>query len=298
MFVVIDPESGPILQMTSEHFGEPSAKLAKIDVAQTRRIIAILGEATTSETVPLAEFYVVHLEDKKKISPFLKKIPLVSEKSDHLKRVDKGGRILVQSVDHGISVELLHDLKEFDIEESDLQVAQVPASKPATRRQFDWGKQYWPTSFHPNKELESLLDNTFFTEEQRQNVYRWCERSMEVGSIVVQDDKELAYGSRTDRLLGHPVMTMVQNLARCERRYGDYLATGCDVYLRNEPCAMCAMALVHCRAASVFYCRNTVNGVLAQGKWQLHLEPPINHHYRVFHVETEVQEEETAVCGK
>ncbi|ETN84558.1 hypothetical protein NECAME_17097 [Necator americanus] len=260
---ISDPESGPILQMTSEHFGEPSAKLAKIDVAQTRRIIPILGDATTSETVPLAEFYVVHLEDKKKINPFLKKIPLVSEKLDHLKRVDKSGRILVQCVDHGISVELLHDLKEFDIEESDLQVAQVPASKPATRRQFDWGKQYWPTSFHPNK-----------------------------------DDRELACGSRTDRLLGHPVMTMVQNLARCERRYGDYLATGCEVYLRNEPCAMCAMALVHCRAASVFYCRNTVNGVLAQGKWQLHLEPAINHHYRVFHVEMEVQEEETAVCGK
>lgn len=86
------------------------------------RIIPILGEATTSETLPLAEFYVVHLEDKKKISPFMKKIPLVSEKFDHLKRVDKTGRILLQPADATISVELLRDLKEFHVEEKDLQV--------------------------------------------------------------------------------------------------------------------------------------------------------------------------------
>ncbi|EPB79594.1 hypothetical protein ANCCEY_01290 [Ancylostoma ceylanicum] len=222
---------------------EPPKKLAKLE---ERRIIPILGEATTSETLPLTEFYVVHLQDKKKISPFMKKIPLVSEKFDHLKRVDKAGRILVQLADVAISSELMESLKEFQVEEKDLQVKEfsvvkVAACKPATRRQFNWAKQYWPTCFHPDKELESLLDDSFFTEEQKQNVYRWCERAVEVGSIVVQDNKELTSGSRMDRLLGHPVMTMVQNLAQCQRRDCDYLATGCDVYMRDEPCAMCAM---------------------------------------------------------
>ncbi|KHJ92038.1 cytidine and deoxycytidylate deaminase zinc-binding region, partial [Oesophagostomum dentatum] len=203
-----------------------------------------------------------------------------------------------------ISAELLQSLKEFGIDEKDfgglsfLQVAKVAATKPATRRQFDWAKQYWPTSFHPDKELESLLDDTFFTEQQKQRVFRWCERAIQTGnSLVVQDDKELASGSKSDRLLGHPIMTMVQNLAKCQRREGDYLATGCDVFLKDEPCAMCAMALVHCRAARVFFCRNTENGVLAQGKWQLHLEPTINHHYRVFHVDLMTQDEGPAVCG-
>ncbi|EYC25834.1 hypothetical protein Y032_0011g1414 [Ancylostoma ceylanicum] len=273
---------------------EPPKKLAKLE---ERRIIPILGEATTSETLPLTEFYVVHLQDKKKISPFMKKIPLVSEKFDHLKRVDKAGRILVQLADVAISSELMESLKEFQVEEKDLQVVKVAACKPATRRQFNWAKQYWPTCFHPDKELESLLDDSFFTEEQKQNVYRWCERAVEVGSIVVQDNKELTSGSRMDRLLGHPVMTMVQNLAQCQRRDCDYLATGCDVYMRDEPCAMCAMALVHCRAARVFFTRNSRNGVLAQGKWQLHLEPAINHHYRVFHVDIASQEGEIATCG-
>ncbi|KIH63495.1 hypothetical protein ANCDUO_06203 [Ancylostoma duodenale] len=238
---------------------EPPRKLPKID---ERRIIPILGEATTSETLPLAEFYIVYLQDKKKISPFMKKIPLVSEKFDHLKRVDKTGRILVQPADATISLELLQNLKEFEVEEKDLQMTKVAACKPATRRQFEWAKQYWPTCFHPDK-----------------------------------DNKELTSGSRTGRLLGHPVMTMVQNLAQCQRRDCDYLATGCDVYLRDEPCAMCAMALVHCRAARVFYTRNSTNGVLAQGKWQLHLEPVINHHYRVFHVDFAAQEDQTIKCG-
>ncbi|KAL6728797.1 hypothetical protein Aduo_010533 [Ancylostoma duodenale] len=273
---------------------EPPRKLPKID---ERRIIPILGEATTSETLPLAEFYIVYLQDKKKISPFMKKIPLVSEKFDHLKRVDKTGRILVQPADATISLELLQNLKEFEVEEKDLQMTKVAACKPATRRQFEWAKQYWPTCFHPDKELESLLDDSFFTEEQKQHVYRWSGRAVEVGSIVVQDNKELTSGSRTGRLLGHPVMTMVQNLAQCQRRDCDYLATGCDVYLRDEPCAMCAMALIHCRAARVFYTRNSTNGVLAQGNWQLHLEPAINHHYRVFHVDFAAQEDQTIKCG-
>ncbi|GMT20791.1 hypothetical protein PFISCL1PPCAC_12088, partial [Pristionchus fissidentatus] len=80
----------------------------------------------------------------------------------------------------------------------------------------------------------------------------------------------------------------------------DYLATGGDVFLTHEPCAMCAMALVHARAAKVFYANRTKNGVLARREparldpfagclteergWQLHLEPALNHHYRVFEV--------------
>ncbi|GMT20792.1 hypothetical protein PFISCL1PPCAC_12089, partial [Pristionchus fissidentatus] len=86
----------------------------------------------------------------------------------------------------------------------------------------------------------------------------------------------------------------------------DYLATGGDVFLTHEPCAMCAMALVHARAAKVFYANRTKNGVLARREparlgclteergWQLHLEPALNHHYRVFEVvfEEDVKEEE------
>lgn len=262
------------------------------------RILPILSVEISSESVPLADFYVAEMTDKKKLSHFLKKVPLLTADFDHLKRVDKMGRVLVQSATTSLPEGLLEIMKQFGVTENELHIAKVPALKPATRRQFDWAKKYWPTSFHPDKKIESLLDDTFFSDEEKLSVHSWCNRAIEVGSIVVQDNKELTSGSHTNRLLGHAVMNMVQNLAKCERRENDYLATGCDVYLRDEPCAMCAMALVHCRTARVFFCRTTENGVLAPGKWQLQFEPAINHHYLVFHVKSKAHDARGAVCGK
>ncbi|KAK6058606.1 hypothetical protein COOONC_03826 [Cooperia oncophora] len=293
--------------------GEPPPKCAKIETSESRRIVPILSDEVRGETVPLAEFYVVQFVEKQKISPFLKKVPLVCEGFDHLKRVDKIGRVLLQPATNSLSENHLAVLRELELDESNVQIVKVPASRPLTARQFGWAKEYWPTTFHPDKELENLLHDTFLSDEEKTSVYRWSELALEVGCVVVQDGDVLARGSRTERLLGHPVMDMVQNLANCQRRDEDYLATGCDVYLKDEPCAMCAMsviehkrycdkyrfeALVHCRASRVFYCRNSRNGVLAPGKWQLHLESAINHHYGVFHVKITDEDNQSSVCGK
>ncbi|KAG0587242.1 hypothetical protein KC19_2G150900 [Ceratodon purpureus] len=63
-----------------------------------------------------------------------------------------------------------------------------------------------------------------------------------------------------------------------------YLCTGFDAYVTREPCAMCAMALVHQRVRRVFFgIPNTFRGALGS-KYRLQGIRSLNHHYTVFQV--------------
>ncbi|CAG2065719.1 unnamed protein product [Timema podura] len=65
------------------------------------------------------------------------------------------------------------------------------------------------------------------------------------------------------------------------RRQGPYLCTGYDIYLTREPCAMCAMALVHSRVRRVFYGSPTQSGALGTNA-VVHCLKGLNHRYEVF----------------
>ncbi|CAD7013615.1 probable inactive tRNA-specific adenosine deaminase-like protein 3 [Ceratitis capitata] len=69
----------------------------------------------------------------------------------------------------------------------------------------------------------------------------------------------------------------MDNLAK----YGPYLCTGYDLYLSQEPCLMCAMALVHSRARRVYFLNRSSNGALVT-RLKLHSVKELNHHYEVF----------------
>ncbi|CAH1420991.1 unnamed protein product [Lactuca virosa] len=63
-----------------------------------------------------------------------------------------------------------------------------------------------------------------------------------------------------------------------------YLCTGYDIYLVWEPCAMCAMALVHQRVKCIFFAfPNKSDGALGSVH-RLQGEKSLNHHYAVFRV--------------
>ncbi|KAL8481794.1 hypothetical protein ACS0TY_028080 [Phlomoides rotata] len=63
-----------------------------------------------------------------------------------------------------------------------------------------------------------------------------------------------------------------------------YLCTGYDIYFVWEPCAMCAMAVVHQRIRRVFYAFPNPNEGALGSIHRLQGERSLNHHYAVFRV--------------
>ncbi|XP_066889276.1 probable inactive tRNA-specific adenosine deaminase-like protein 3 [Kogia breviceps] len=60
-----------------------------------------------------------------------------------------------------------------------------------------------------------------------------------------------------------------------------YVCTGYDLYVTREPCAMCAMALVHSRVQRVFYGAPSPDGALGT-RFRLHAQPDLNHRFQAF----------------
>ncbi|TKR68270.1 hypothetical protein L596_024271 [Steinernema carpocapsae] len=255
----------------------------------------ILAVNVTSELLPLVEFNVYAIVNKRNISKILKVLPALDDAFSHLKRI-QGDRILVgpnsSTMEDDKEAEILKKIREVDAEEGAIERRCVPRLKPLTKRQFEWAKQKWPTSFHADKRLESILEGTFFEKDELDRIQRLIMRvegsegGLVVDPSVREGDGVVAEGiCDPSNPLGHPVMEAVKKLAEKHRNSEDgeqYLATGFDVFLFREPCAMCAMALVHCRASRVFFSELTPKGGAFISSWNLHHEPQINHHYEVY----------------
>lgn len=72
----------------------------------------------------------------------------------------------------------------------------------------------------------------------------------------------------------------VMGMGRADR--GEHhLCAGCDAFVTVEPCAMCAMALVHSRIARVFYAIPSLEHGALGSRFMLHTEASVNHHFQV-----------------
>ncbi|KAK8955900.1 hypothetical protein KSP40_PGU007541 [Platanthera guangdongensis] len=71
-----------------------------------------------------------------------------------------------------------------------------------------------------------------------------------------------------------------------------YLCTGFDIYILWEPCAMCAMALVHQRIRRIFYAFPNPNAGALGSVYRLQGQKGLNHHYSVFRIMVPEEEDQ------
>lgn len=55
--------------------------------------------------------------------------------------------------------------------------------------------------------------------------------------------------------------------------------------MTDEPCAMCAMALIHFRVGRVFYGKRSASCGAYESAWRIQEEKSLNHHYAVFRID-------------
>ncbi|CAM6044572.1 unnamed protein product [Sphagnum compactum] len=157
----------------------------------------------------------------------------------------------------------------------------VEASKEVSQRYFvpTKGTEKMPTRFqwHPLRhavmvaiDMAAERDRSLFPSNDSQ--------SAAVGPSSQQEAEENVKSSPGDCYEDTNMYILGLPLSR------PYLCTGFDIYVTREPCAMCAMALVHQRVRRVIYgISNKMVGSLGS-KYRLHGQRSLNHHYTVFQV--------------
>ena len=83
---------------------------------------------------------------------------------------------------------------------------------------------------------------------------RDAEGEVPVGAVLVLDDEIVGEGWNRNIILNDPsAHAEIRALRDAGQRLGNHRIPGSTLYVTLEPCAMCAMALVHARVARVVY---------------------------------------------
>jgi tRNA(adenine34) deaminase len=83
---------------------------------------------------------------------------------------------------------------------------------------------------------------------------RDAENEVPVGAVLVQDGEIVGLGWNRNITLHDPTAhAEIQALRAAGEKLANHRITGATLYVTLEPCAMCAMALVHARVGRVVY---------------------------------------------
>ena len=100
-----------------------------------------------------------------------------------------------------------------------------------------------------------------------------------VGAVVVGADGELLGEGWNRNITEHDPTAHAEVVAmrRAGARIANHRLVDCTLYVTLEPCAMCAMAMVHARLARVVYGASDPKTGAAGSVFDLLVDPPHNH---------------------
>ncbi len=110
----------------------------------------------------------------------------------------------------------------------------------------------------------------------------WLVGEVPVGAVIVREGRVLATGYNRP-ITGHDPTAHAEIVAlrHAATLLGNYRLPECELYVTLEPCAMCAMALLHARFRRVVYgCADPKTGA-AGSVVDLFAQPRLNHHTAV-----------------
>lgn len=108
------------------------------------------------------------------------------------------------------------------------------------------------------------------------------EDEVPVGAVIVRDGIKIAEGWNRNITRRDPsAHAEIVALRRAGRRLGNHRLVGCTLYVTLEPCAMCAMAMVHARLARVVYAATDPKTGAAGSVFDLLESPRHNHRIEV-----------------
>ena len=104
-----------------------------------------------------------------------------------------------------------------------------------------------------------------------------------VGAVLVGPDGALLGEGWNYNIASHDPSAHAEIMAMREggRRLGNHRLVGCTLYVTLEPCAMCAMAMVHARIARVVYAASDPKTGAAGSVFDLLADPRHNHRVEV-----------------
>ncbi len=107
----------------------------------------------------------------------------------------------------------------------------------------------------------------------------WLVGEVPVGAVIVREGHVIATGY--NRPVGDSDPTAhaeIVALRQAAALLGNYRLPGCVLYVTLEPCAMCAMAMLHARVSRVVFGAHDPKTGAAGSVLDLFSEPRLNHH--------------------